>query len=380
MKLQKEMIVFFMALLLLLSPNVANAQQNTYYATEELNVRSGPGMGYSIIGSLDEGESVTLLRLSGKWARISYQGGREGYAFFAYLSPRSDQGAQLYATTDLNVRKGPGMSYSIIGSLDEGEAVTKIRSVGNWALVLHQGKQVYVFEKYLSLAYSVPAADPLPMQFATLIDPLALYEDAAGTTLLTHLKYYGGNQRVVILEDLGDMKKIAVYGYAVYAKAEDLANYSDTYSAQRDAQALYNYNLTTTGESYRETYKNNPYYGGFGYDSSDNTCVLFFKQGHMPSISLEEGFKLAPCAFSLAELAQGEERVHALAKRFGWKEGRDYTVELQFREDYRLPLNRQRNVLTITVLDQLLTTYSRFEQAVAGSLDAGMYTIRLALA
>ena len=58
-------------LLLLLSPNVANAQQNTYYATEELNVRSGPGMGYSIIGSLDEGEAVTLLRLSGKWARIS---------------------------------------------------------------------------------------------------------------------------------------------------------------------------------------------------------------------------------------------------------------------------------------------------------------------
>ena len=43
-------------------------------------------------------------------------------------------------------------------------------------------------------------------------------------------------------------------------------------------------------------------------------------------------------------------------------------------------MNRQRNVLTITVLDQLLTTYSRFEQAVAGSLDAGMYTIRLALA
>ena len=288
------MIVFFMALLLLLSPNVANAQQNTYYATEELNVRSGPGMGYSIIGSLDEGESVTLLRLSGKWARISYQGGREGYAFFAYLSPRSDQGAQLYATTDLNVRKGPGMSYSIIGSLDEGEAVTKIRSVGNWALVLHQGKQVYVFEKYLSLAYSVPAADPLPMQFATLIDPLALYEDAAGTTLLTHLKYYGGNQRVVILEDLGDMKKIAVYGYAVYAKAEDLANYSDTYSAQRDAQALYNYNLTTTGESYRETYKNNPYYGGFGYDSSDNTCVLFFKQGHMPSIGLDGTLRVNP--------------------------------------------------------------------------------------
>ena len=176
------------------------------------------------------------------------------------------------------------------------------------------------------------------------------------------------------------MKKIAVYGYAVYAKAEDLTNYSDTYSAQRDARALYNYNLTANGESYRETYKNNPYYGGFGYDSSDNTCVLFFKQGHMPSISLAEGFKLASCSFSLAELARGEERVHALARRFGWKEGRDYTVELQFREDYHLPLNQQRNVLTITVLDQLLATYYRFEQAVAGSLDSGMYTIRIALA
>ena len=138
--------------------------------------------------------------------------------------------------------------------------------------------------------------------------------------------------------------------------------------------------MTTTGESYRETYKNNPYYGGFGYDSSDNTCVLFFKQGHMPSISLAEGFKLASCSFSLAELARGEERVHALARRFGWKEGRDYTVELQFREDYHLPLNQQRNVLTITVLDQLLATYYRFEQAVAGSLDSGMYTIRIALA
>lgn len=50
-----------------------------------LNVRSGPGAGYSRIGSLKRGSTVSVSSISGGWANINYGSGR-GYVSAAYLS------------------------------------------------------------------------------------------------------------------------------------------------------------------------------------------------------------------------------------------------------------------------------------------------------
>jgi peptidoglycan/xylan/chitin deacetylase (PgdA/CDA1 family) len=52
--------------------------------TEELNLRSGPSTSYSIIAVMPPGARVTVLSVSGSWAKVTYSG-KTGYAHTAYL-------------------------------------------------------------------------------------------------------------------------------------------------------------------------------------------------------------------------------------------------------------------------------------------------------
>lgn len=55
---------------------------------------------------------------------------------------------------DVKVRKGPGTSYSKIGSLDKGDKVTFISKSGSWSKVEYNGQTAYVYSKYLKAASS----------------------------------------------------------------------------------------------------------------------------------------------------------------------------------------------------------------------------------
>jgi len=56
-------------------------------ADRGLNVRSGPGTKYAIVGELEKGNVVTCLGKSGSWAKIRYAAGSTGYVYAAYLDP-----------------------------------------------------------------------------------------------------------------------------------------------------------------------------------------------------------------------------------------------------------------------------------------------------
>ena len=57
----------------------------------------------------------------------------------------------VYATTAVNVRKGPGMSYSVISYLTYGQAVQRTGVGSNgWSRVIYNGKEAYVSSKYLT--------------------------------------------------------------------------------------------------------------------------------------------------------------------------------------------------------------------------------------
>lgn len=54
--------------------------------SSSLNVRSGPGTGYSKTGSVAKGETVIVLSASTGWSRILYHGTKTGYVSAQYLS------------------------------------------------------------------------------------------------------------------------------------------------------------------------------------------------------------------------------------------------------------------------------------------------------
>lgn len=112
------------------------------YTTEgdRLNVRSGPGLNFEIVGRLDRETTVTLLEGPRKadglaWWRVSAADGTEGWSVERVdeeqtLQPPLVIGGQatVYPLSGdrLNVRQGAGRSFEIVTQLEPGIEVTLI--------------------------------------------------------------------------------------------------------------------------------------------------------------------------------------------------------------------------------------------------------------
>ncbi len=106
-----------------------------------LNIRSGPGTGYGVVGHLDNGAAVTILEQqavgSMLWGKIS-----QGWISMSYVvldttnedqtqpdpGDNSDQSGAvtgyIKAIGGLNIRSGPGTNYGIVGAYSNGDKVT----------------------------------------------------------------------------------------------------------------------------------------------------------------------------------------------------------------------------------------------------------------
>lgn len=66
----------------------------------------------------------------------------------------------VYATTDVNIRKGPGTSYDKVGRLHSGNSITRIGIGENgWSKVKYNGETAYISSNYLTKTKPVPPFD-----------------------------------------------------------------------------------------------------------------------------------------------------------------------------------------------------------------------------
>ena len=143
-------------------PTTPETPSETTTATvnaDVLNVRSGKGTYTSIVGTIRNGETVTVLDNSdATWVKIKTSSGLEGYVHRDYLNFGSNAGggsstvkyAQVTADV-LNVRSGMGTEYSKIGSVSYGEIVEVLDdSNAGWAKIkTSSGLEGYVSKDYL---------------------------------------------------------------------------------------------------------------------------------------------------------------------------------------------------------------------------------------
>ena len=161
-KLRISLLSAFAALTLFafFFPVTAFAEQATVTGSE-VNVRSGPGMAFSITGSLKRGTVVEVLnRSSDSWYQVSWDSG-SGYISSAYLQLEAESGtASVTVSQDgvpgyidgmyVSLRSGPGTTYSIIGTYSSGKLLTITGSSGAWKAVTIDGKDGYVFGTYVA--------------------------------------------------------------------------------------------------------------------------------------------------------------------------------------------------------------------------------------
>ena len=148
------------------SSNTSSTSSKTVYITaSSLNIRSGPGTSYDVVGSLKKAASVNTYESTDGWYKIKYDG-KTAYISAKYTStkapsdtsnssssPDSSNTAtkKVYVTASLlNIRSGPGTRYSAVGSLKEGSAVATYGSTNGWYKIKHNGETAYISAKYTS--------------------------------------------------------------------------------------------------------------------------------------------------------------------------------------------------------------------------------------
>ena len=138
----------------------------------ELFVRSGPGTSYSKLGYLTSGKTFAI---TGKaqdssgtwWYRLTYNG-KTGYVSSKFVTVKTSSGATEAAQSavgtvvntgsdPLNVRKGPGTGYSVIGSLEKGKTFDIVASAKDssgtvWYKLTYNGAYGYVSSKYVQVS------------------------------------------------------------------------------------------------------------------------------------------------------------------------------------------------------------------------------------
>ena len=140
-----------------------------------LNVRSAASTTGTILKALPAGSTVTLMSRTGNWWYVEYGPSRFGYASADYIKtvPGTYPVTVSSAVAALNVRSGPGTSYSIIGTVLSGQTVLVLSASAGWDRILCNGTLVgYASVTYLksassSMAWPVPASHKLNQYFSS---------------------------------------------------------------------------------------------------------------------------------------------------------------------------------------------------------------------
>lgn len=137
------------------SGGTSSTSTNTMQATANVNVRSGPGTNYSIVGWLAQGSTITKTGTSGNWTRVTYNN-QTAYISSAYLRSYSGTNTNTNTSTTSKtllvcrvstiIRNGPSTAYRTIGYLDPGDTIEYLGTYGSWyKVVLGTHSEAYVY-------------------------------------------------------------------------------------------------------------------------------------------------------------------------------------------------------------------------------------------
>nr|WP_295733013.1 C40 family peptidase [uncultured Intestinibacter sp.] len=119
---------------------------------DDVNFRKGPSTDYASLGKLNKGYKVEYISETNSWSKVKYNG-QTGYVYSKYVaqtSTTSNTQVKYVNCTSLNVRSGPGTSYSIIKSISTNTKVEVISTNNGWSRIKEGSTTGYVSSKYLS--------------------------------------------------------------------------------------------------------------------------------------------------------------------------------------------------------------------------------------
>lgn len=186
-------MVMALSLMMGLDALVVNAQENPsatpaparksgVVAADNVNVRGQATLKSEVVTQLQQGDPVTILeevnvdevegQAPQKWYRINLPDNVPVWVHSSFIVPET----LTVKATRLNMRKGPGENFSVLGQLEEGEVIKVIETKGDWIKIeAPENAYAYVAAFLVNVQETVPPAEaeavPSVAETAPAIDP-----------------------------------------------------------------------------------------------------------------------------------------------------------------------------------------------------------------
>ena len=149
-------------------PSVSVNKQGIVKVNSALNMRSGPGSNYGVIGTLRNNDKVEIIKEVYGWYEIKFNG-KVGYVSSQYIKIVDNESSEekpvdpekpsvsvnkqgvVKVNSALNMRSGPGGNYGVIGTLRNNDKVEIIKEVDGWYEIRFNGKVGYVSKSYITI-------------------------------------------------------------------------------------------------------------------------------------------------------------------------------------------------------------------------------------
>ncbi|HAT4220981.1 TPA: SH3 domain-containing protein [Clostridium perfringens] len=143
-------------------PSVSVNKKGIVKVNSALNMRSGPGSNYGVIGTLRNNDEVEIIKEVDGWYEIKFNG-KSGYVSSQYIKVVDNESNEekpsvslnkqgvVKVNSALNMRSGPGSNYGVIGTLHNNDKVEIIKEVDGWYEIKFNGKVGYASKSYITI-------------------------------------------------------------------------------------------------------------------------------------------------------------------------------------------------------------------------------------
>lgn len=169
MKIIRNLLTLLLTLVLAIGsiPLSASAAGTVMYGIgfvngTSLRLRSSAATTASTLDTAARGECVVVIAKEGDWYKVNYNL-QEGYMYSNYLTVNTKENAELgygkITGAGVNLRTGPGTSYSVAAVSGNGDKCYIIGINDGWYKVLFQDKTCYIRSDFVELT-EIPYENP----------------------------------------------------------------------------------------------------------------------------------------------------------------------------------------------------------------------------
>ncbi|WP_342543423.1 SH3 domain-containing protein [Paenisporosarcina sp. FSL H8-0542] len=149
------LVALFLLLSLILPSSIQAEGENVQSTVSNLHLRSGPGLAYPIIASMNMGDQMLVLEQQGDWLKVR-RGTSEGWVASWYTKQLGEKkqatGQLVVSKVDrLNVRSQPSIDAAVLAKLSAGDQATLLTDHGKWVEISFNQVKGFVAKEYITV-------------------------------------------------------------------------------------------------------------------------------------------------------------------------------------------------------------------------------------